>query len=72
MKAHQAPYPIIIHTLEGSIDFGVNGEQVILHKGDLLTLEANVIHTLKALEDSIVRLTLNRSDQTQRVERVVL
>lgn len=70
MKQHQAPFPIIVHMLEGSIDFGVEGEDVKLTRGDAISLEANVPHDLKAHEDSVIRLTLSKLDSADRVRDV--
>ena len=70
MKKHRTPFPIVVEIFEGSIDFGVNGDVHSLNKGDLIALEGNVPHDLKALTDSIVRLSLNRSDTVKRVENV--
>ena len=71
MKEHKAPLPIIVHVLEGRIDFGVQGETLELKKGDFITLEGNIYHDLVAREDSIVRLTLSKLDDAKRVEAVV-
>lgn len=70
MRDHKAPYPIIIHLLEGNIDFGIEGDINRLSKGAILTLEGNVAHNLFAHEDSIVRLTLSKKDKAERVEGV--
>lgn len=70
MKEHTAPLPIVVEVFEGSIDFGVEGEVLKLKKGDLITLGAKIPHDLKATEDSIVRLTLSKNDQLNRVEKV--
>jgi len=70
MKEHKAPLPIIVHILEGKIDFGVAGEIKSLKKGDAITLDSNIYHDLTAKEDSIVRLTLSKFDDALRVKKV--
>nr|WP_297306571.1 cupin domain-containing protein [uncultured Flavobacterium sp.] len=71
MKEHKAPFPIIIHILEGTIDLGVDGEIQQMNSGDVITLDANIPHDLKASENAIVRLTLSKLDKVERVENVV-
>ncbi|MEP3998907.1 MAG: cupin domain-containing protein [Ekhidna sp.] len=71
MKEHQAPLPIIIHILQGEIDFGVQGNVQVLQQGDMITLASAVPHNLLAKSDSIVRLTLSKADTAERVEKVV-
>jgi len=70
MKDHKAPYPIAVQVFKGSINFGVNNEVKKLNSGDIISLEAKVIHNLTALEDSVVRLTLSKSDSVNRVKEV--
>lgn len=70
MKEHRAPYPIIVQVLEGTIDFGVEQERILLKRGMMIALEGHVPHDLIAEEDSIVRLSLNLQDTTQRVESI--
>ncbi len=70
MRDHKAPYPIIVHLLEGSIDFGIEGNVNHLSKGEILTLDGNIPHNLYAHEDSIVRLTLSKLDKADRVKDV--
>lgn len=70
MKEHKAPLPIIVHVLEGKIDFGVEGEIISLKKGDVITLESSISHDLTAKEDSVVRLTLSKLDDANRVKKV--
>lgn len=70
MKEHKTPHPIVVSIIEGCIDFGVNQEQHILKKGDIISLNGDVPHDLKALENSIVRLTLSIGDHSNRVKEV--
>lgn len=70
MKEHKTPFPIVVQIVEGSIDFGVEGQVHHLKKGGLIALEGNVPHDLKANSDSIVRLSLNKADKAERVENV--
>ena len=71
MKEHKTPFPIVVEVFDGNIDFGVNGEIHTLKKGDILTLESNIPHDLKANEDSVIRLTLSRQDTINRVKGVL-
>lgn len=71
MKEHKTPFPIVVEVFDGNIDFGVNGEIHTLNKGDILTLESNIPHDLKANEDSVIRLTLSRQDTINRVKGVL-
>lgn len=70
MKEHKTPFPIIVHLLEGEINFGVQGAVHLLKKGAIITLEGDVPHDLTALKDSIVRLTLSKLDKVERVKKV--
>ena len=70
MKEHKTPYPIVVEIFEGRITFGVKGESYDLKKGDLVYLEGDVPHDLRAEEDSTVRLTLTKADTAERVKGV--
>ncbi|MCU4177390.1 cupin domain-containing protein [Carboxylicivirga sp. N1Y90] len=70
MAEHKTSYPISVEIFEGEIEFGVKGEKLVLVRGDLVALDANVPHDLLANADSIVRLTLAKGDLVQRVVSV--
>lgn len=71
MKEHQTHYPIVVHIVEGDISFGIKDQVLELKTGDLIALEPNVPHDLKANENSVVRLTLSKNDVVERVHKIV-
>ena len=71
MKEHKTRFPITVMTMKGSIEFGVGDEVVVLAQGDVIALEGDVMHELKALEESVVRLSLHKSDTVERVQGVL-
>ncbi|CAA6803214.1 MAG: Cupin [uncultured Sulfurovum sp.] len=71
MKEHKTQYPITVMTVIGSIEFTVNEKTVTLAKGDVISLEGNVLHELKATEKSVVRLSLHKGDTVARVNGVL-
>ncbi|QTD36930.1 AraC family ligand binding domain-containing protein [Polaribacter batillariae] len=71
MEDHQAPFAIIVHIVEGIIDFGVNKEVKRLTAGHILSLKPHEVHNLTAIENSIVRLTLSKTDSVKRVKEVL-
>ncbi len=71
MKEHQTPFAIVVEIIDGKLDFGVQGKVLNLDRGSLLALEGNVPHDLKAVENCIVRLTLTKSDESERVQKVI-
>ena len=71
MQKHQTPFPITVEMVKGKLDFGVENDVFHLENGDLVALDGGVPHDLKALTDSIVRLTLSKQDTVQRVKDVI-
>ena len=71
MKEHKTAFPITVEMVAGELKFGVNGKDLALTKGDLIALEGNVPHDLQAKTNCIVRLTLTKSDDVNRVKKVV-
>lgn len=67
MKEHSAPGDIMVQVLSGEIEFSVEAQVFNLKSLDMITLKANVPHSLKALKDSIIRLSLSKNDNVSRV-----
>ncbi|MBZ9778124.1 cupin [Psychroflexus sp. CAK8W] len=70
LKEHKSKFPIVIHVVDGAIDLGVEKVTHKLNKGGIIALKANVHHDLSALKDSVIRLTLSKSDSVDRVNAV--
>lgn len=70
MEDHQAPFSIIIQVIKGCIDFGVNGNVTEMKDGDIISLKPKVVHNLTATQESVVRLSLSKSDSLKRVKNV--
>ena len=70
MEDHQAPFAIIVQVIKGSIGFGVEGEVQQMNAGDIISLKPQIVHNLTAIEESIVRLSLSKSDTLKRVKNV--
>ncbi len=71
MKEHKTAHPIVVQVLQGAIDFGVQGTVQHLLEGDIIALEGNIPHDLTAKKDSVVRLTLSKYDDPERVKKAV-
>ncbi|GAA7888000.1 cupin domain-containing protein [Helicobacter pylori] len=60
LDKHKAPGAISVQVLEGKIIFEAENEKIEMHKGALISLEAQVLHRLDALENSVIRLSLSK------------
>lgn len=67
MKEHTAPEAITILILQGRVRIDSMQESVELTCGDMVCFDAKVPHSLEALEQSVVRLTLSKNDSAKRV-----
>ncbi|MGY5355454.1 cupin domain-containing protein [Wenyingzhuangia sp. IMCC45467] len=68
VKEHKTEHPIIVSIFDGSIEFSVDGEKVKMKKGDMISLDANIPHSLLCTGDSIVRLSISKQDTITRIE----
>jgi quercetin dioxygenase-like cupin family protein len=58
IPTHKVSGPIIVHCLDGKIEFTAMGTTQVLISGQLLHLLPDEPHSLKAVEDSVVLLTI--------------
>lgn len=58
MKAHKSSHPITVFVVIGQLDFGFKDERIVMEEGEFISLDANVVHDLIALEDTVVRLSI--------------
>ena len=72
MREHKAPKPIVVQVLSGEIIFTAKGESENYFAGDMVLLESNILHSLAAIEDSVIRLTLHKNDSEDRPKSVPL
>ncbi len=60
LDKHKALGAISVQVLEGKIIFEAENEKIEMPKGALISLEAQVLHRLDALENSVIRLSLSK------------
>lgn len=58
IPTHKVSGPIVVHCINGKIEFTAMGTTQMLISGQLLHLLPDEPHSLKAVEDSIVLLTI--------------
>lgn len=58
IKEHKAPFDITVQVLRGLVDFCVEDKSFELKEFDMISLKADIAHSLFAKEDSILRLSL--------------
>ncbi len=71
MKKHQTAFPFVVELVEGMLDFDVKDSVFPLEKGSIIALERSVFQDLKANTNCIIRLTLTKSDEADKVNKVI-
>lgn len=61
LSPHVAPADVMVYVLEGEVQFTLHDKISTLRSGDFLLLGENVLHSVKALEDSRVMLAKAKS-----------
>ena len=58
LKPHKASGVISVQVLEGKIEFAAEQQNTLLEKGQMIALQENITHSVKALAESFFLLTL--------------
>lgn len=58
MPTHQVKGEVTIQCIEGSIEFTAAGNSQLMQAGDLICLAGGTEHSLKAMEDSSIIVTI--------------
>ncbi|MEA3373487.1 MAG: cupin domain-containing protein [Campylobacterota bacterium] len=58
MRDHASEYPITMGVLEGRVKLTIADEEHFIKRGELIALEADTVHHLEAVENSVLHLTL--------------
>lgn len=60
LAEHKAPGELLIHCIEGQVEFSTLGKTIVLEPGQLLHLPNREPHAVRAIEDSAFLLTIIR------------
>jgi quercetin dioxygenase-like cupin family protein len=69
LKEHRTSSQILVQVLRGRITFTAPASRVTARAGTLLQLEADIPHSIEALTDAVVLLTLTPSPAQHSLER---
>jgi quercetin dioxygenase-like cupin family protein len=58
LPPHKAAGDITVQVLEGQIEFNTADQTMSLHKGQIVALKAAALHSVKALRQSAILITL--------------
>ncbi len=58
MPEHQVPGELTVQCLEGAVEFSIGSPRDVMRSGDLKCLAGGIRHSLRAIEDSSVLVTL--------------
>jgi len=63
LKTHKASGVISVQVLQGKIQFVAEQQEITLEKGQMIALQENVYHAVKALTESFFLLTVSMSNK---------
>ncbi len=59
LQEHSAPGPITIHSLKGTFEVSIGGETRRLDAGNLISIQTNARHAVRATSDGAFLLTIS-------------
>jgi len=62
LSEHTTPYDALVYIIDGTAEITIGKESVILKKGQMTIMPANLPHALKAIEPYKMMLVMIRSD----------
>ena len=71
LKEHRTSSQIQVQALRGHVTFEATGQSVELEEGILLQLEAGIPHSVTALSDAVILVTMTPSPAYHSLEREV-
>ncbi len=58
MRDHATRHPLTLQVVEGVLKLTLDTDEHVIKRGDIVTLNADTVHHLEAMEESVIRLTL--------------
>jgi quercetin dioxygenase-like cupin family protein len=58
LREHTAQYPVLLQSLEGTLDVQISGQGFQITPGDLLHIEPHVAHSVTAEDNARLQLTV--------------
>lgn len=62
LSEHTAPFDALVYIIDGTAEITIGGEPVVIGKGEMTIMPANIPHALKALTPYKMMLVMIRSD----------
>lgn len=58
LSEHTAPFDALVYNLDGEVEVVISGNKILLSKGDMVIMPANEPHSLKAIKQFKMLLTM--------------
>jgi quercetin dioxygenase-like cupin family protein len=58
MRDHESIFPLTIEVCDGAVTVSADSGDMVLPKGEILTINGGCTHHIEAIQDTIIRLTI--------------